>query len=79
MSQGYGTLSALLPSVGTGAPITVEDDAEFIRSRILLPVLDLEKHDEIFISYPYSGIPASAHGKYVSREYHSHPVCASST
>ena len=60
MSQGYGTLSALLPTVGTGAPVTAEDDAEFIRSRMLLPVLDIEKHDVIMISHSYSGMPASA-------------------
>ncbi len=60
MSQGYGALSALLPTVGTSAPVTAEDDAEFIRSRMLLPVLDLEKHDVIMISHSYSGMPASA-------------------
>ena len=60
MSQGYGALSALLPTIGTGAPVTAEDDAEYIRSRMLLPVLDLEKHDVIMISHSYSGMPASA-------------------
>lgn len=60
LSQGYGVLSALLPTVGTGAPITAEDDAEYIRSRMLLPVLDIEKHNVIMISHSYSGMPASA-------------------
>ena len=60
MCQGYGTLSALLPTVGTSAPVTAEEDAEFIRSRMLLPVLDIEKHDVIMISHSYSGMPASA-------------------
>ena len=60
LSHGYGCLSALLPTVGTSAPVTVEDDTEYIRSRMLLPVLDLEYHDVIVISHSYSGIPASA-------------------
>lgn len=60
LSQGYGVLSALLPTVGTSALVTAEDDAEYIRSRMLLPVLDIEKHDVIMISHSYSGMPASA-------------------
>lgn len=60
LSQGYGVLSALLPTVGTGAHVTVADDAEYIRSRMLLPVLDNEKHNVILISHSYSGLPASA-------------------
>ena len=60
MSQGYGALSALLPTVGTSAPVTAQEDADFIRSRMLLPVLDIEKHDVIMISHSYSGMPASA-------------------
>ena len=59
-SQGYGVLSALLPTVGTGLPITAADDAEYIRSRMLLPVLDIEKRDVVIISHSYSGMPASA-------------------
>ena len=54
MSQGYGALSALLPTVGTSAPVTAQEDADFIRSRMLLPVLDIEKHDVIIISHSYS-------------------------
>ncbi|KAL8900041.1 MAG: hypothetical protein Q9207_005889 [Kuettlingeria erythrocarpa] len=60
LSAGYGVLSALLPTVGTSANVTVEDDTEYIRSRMLLPVLDLENHDVIMISHSYSGMPASA-------------------
>ena len=60
LSEGYGVLSGLLPTVGTGANVTVEDDTEYIRSRMLLPVLDLENHNVIMISHSYSGIPASA-------------------
>lgn len=60
LSEGYGVLSAMLPTVGTGANVTVEDDTEYIRSRMLLPVLDLENHDVIMISHSYSSMPASA-------------------
>lgn len=60
LCQGYGALSALLPTVGTSEPVTLEDDTEFIRSRMLLPVLDIEKHDVIIVSFSYSGLPASA-------------------
>ena len=60
LSQGYGALSALLPTVGATSPVTAEDDAEYIRSRLLLPVLDMEKHDVIMISHSYGGMPASA-------------------
>ena len=60
LSEGYGVLSALLPTVGNSAPVTAEDDAEYIRSRMLVPVLDIEKHNVIMISHSYSGMPASA-------------------
>ncbi|KAL8677361.1 MAG: hypothetical protein Q9186_006196 [Xanthomendoza sp. 1 TL-2023] len=60
LSEGYGVLSALLPTVGTGADVTVEDDSEYVRSRMLLPILDIEKHDVIMISHSYGGLPASA-------------------
>ncbi|KAL9026021.1 MAG: hypothetical protein Q9196_005254, partial [Gyalolechia fulgens] len=60
LCQGYGALSALLPTVGTTEPVTIDDDTEYIRSRMLLPVLDIEKHDVIIVSFSYSGLPASA-------------------
>ncbi|KAL8861957.1 MAG: hypothetical protein Q9178_001827 [Gyalolechia marmorata] len=60
LSEGYGVLSALLPTIGTGASVTVEDDTEYIRSRMLLPVLDIEHRDVIMVSHSYSGMPASA-------------------
>ncbi|OJJ42777.1 hypothetical protein ASPZODRAFT_124743 [Penicilliopsis zonata CBS 506.65] len=59
-SAGYGALSALLPSVGSRDPITASDDAEYVRSRMLLPVLDVGQQDVILISHSYSGMPASA-------------------
>ena len=63
LSQGYGVISALLPTLGTSSPVTIDDDAEFIRSRMLLPLLDGEKHNVIMISHSYSGVPASAAAK----------------
>lgn len=60
LSQGYGILSALLPTVGATSPVTAEDDVEYIRSRMLLPVLDMEGHDVIMISHSYGGMPGSA-------------------
>lgn len=59
-SKGYGVYTGLLPSVGATSPITVSDDAEYVRSRLLLPILDIEKHDVIVICHSYSGVPASA-------------------
>ena len=60
LGQGYGALSALLPTVGATSPVTAEDDAEYVRSRMLLPILDIEEHDVIMISHSYGGMPASA-------------------
>ena len=60
-SKGYPTLATASPSTLYGSePVSAEDDAEFIRKRMLLPVLDLEKHDVILIMHSYSGIPGSA-------------------
>ncbi|ODH52292.1 hypothetical protein GX48_01610 [Paracoccidioides brasiliensis] len=57
---GYPTYSALLPSVGASARVSVEDDATFIRDRMLLPILEFEEHDIILILHSYSGVPGSA-------------------
>jgi hypothetical protein len=59
-SKGYGAYTGLLPSVGATEPVTASDDAEYVRSRLLLPILDIEKHDVIVICHSYSGIPTSA-------------------
>lgn len=67
LCQGYGALSALLPTAGTTENITIEDDAEYIRSRMLFPVLDLEKHDVVIVSFSYGGIPASAAARGLSK------------
>ena len=60
LCQGYGVLSALLPTVGATATVTAQDDTDYVRSRMLLPVLDIEKHDVIVVSHSYGGMPASA-------------------
>ncbi|KAL8654427.1 MAG: hypothetical protein Q9226_003440 [Calogaya cf. arnoldii] len=60
LNAGYRVLSAMLQTVGTRANVTVEDDTEYIRSRMLLPVLDIEYHDVIMISHSYGSMPASA-------------------
>ena len=63
-SKGYGTLSALLPSTGSNAPpVTAQDDTDYVRSRMLLPVLDVEEHNVILITHSYSGMPGSAAAK----------------
>jgi Alpha/beta hydrolase family len=58
--KGYGAFTSLLPSVGATGPVTATDDADYVRDRLLLPILDVEGHDIILISHSYSGIPASA-------------------
>jgi len=59
-SKGYPTLSSLLPTTGTGAKVTAQDDADYIRSHMILPVLDIEKHDVILVMHSYSGMPGGA-------------------
>lgn len=59
-SAGYPTSSALLPSVGNSAKITLEDDMTYIRDRLILPYLDLEGRDVILVMHSYSGVPGSA-------------------
>ena len=60
-SQGWPTQSALLPSTGTyGKESTAENDVIFIRTHMLLPVLDVEKHNVILLLHSYSGMPGSA-------------------
>lgn len=57
---GYPTFSALLPSVGATEKVTVEDDAKYIRDRMIIPVLDYEEHDVIVLFHSYSSLPGSA-------------------
>ncbi|PVH96492.1 hypothetical protein DM02DRAFT_687626 [Periconia macrospinosa] len=57
---GYPTFSGLLPSVGASKKVTIKDDMDFIRERMILPILDIEQRDIILIMHSYSGIPGSA-------------------
>ncbi|KAI0890978.1 hypothetical protein F4806DRAFT_484218 [Annulohypoxylon nitens] len=59
-SKGYPTLSALLPSTGSSENVTAYDDTEYVLKRMLLPVLDVEKHNVILVTHSYSSIPGSA-------------------
>lgn len=68
MKAGYGALSSMLPSAATGAKVTVEDDAEYIRNRMILPVLDNEEHDVVLFCHSYSSLPGSAAALGLSKE-----------
>lgn len=61
-SRGYPTLSALLPSTGPaiGSNVTAQDDTDYVRERMLLPILDTEEHDVIMVMHSYGGLPGSA-------------------
>ena len=68
-SKGYATFSAPLPSTGpaNGDPVSVDDDATYVRSRMLLPILDVEKHNVVLIMPSYSGLPGSAAAQGLSK------------
>ena len=57
---GYPTFSSTLPSLGATAKVTAEDDAQYVREKMLIPVLDHEEHDVIILTHSYSSIPGSA-------------------
>ncbi|KAH7348266.1 hypothetical protein BKA66DRAFT_601315 [Pyrenochaeta sp. MPI-SDFR-AT-0127] len=57
---GYPTYSALLPSVGSSGKVTTQDDMDYIRERMILPILEHEEHDVILVMHSYSGVPGSA-------------------
>jgi hypothetical protein len=59
-TRGYPTFSALFPSTGSGKNIIVQDDVDYVRERMLLPILDTEEHDVIMVMHSYSGVPGSA-------------------
>lgn len=40
--------------------MTAQDDADYVLKRMLLPVLDVEKHNVILVTHSYSSIPGSA-------------------
>lgn len=50
----------MLPSVGGTGKITIEEDAQYIRERMILPILDIANHDVIVLMHSYAGAPGSA-------------------
>jgi hypothetical protein len=60
LSAGYPVLTALLPSVGAAGKVTVQDDAEYVRNKMLIPVLDYEERDVVMLMHSYSSVPGSA-------------------
>lgn len=64
---GFPTFSAVLPSVGATRNVTVEDDTEYVRNSMLIPILDHEERDVVLVSHSYGGIPASAAAKGLSK------------
>lgn len=67
LSAGYPVFSALLPSVGAAGNVTVENDTEYIRNKMLIPVLDHEEHDVVLFMHSYSSVPGSAAVKGLSK------------
>lgn len=61
LKAGYGAVSSCLPSLGTmhGAKVTIEDDSNYIRDHLVLPILENEERDVIIIGHSYSSLPAS--------------------
>jgi hypothetical protein len=57
--SGYPVFSAPLPSVGATGNVTVADEAEFIRNKMLLPVLDIEERNVVLLMHSYSSVPGS--------------------
>ncbi|OAL07687.1 hypothetical protein IQ06DRAFT_208888 [Phaeosphaeriaceae sp. SRC1lsM3a] len=64
LQAGYPVLTALLPTLAATGPVTIDDDASYIRDRMLLPVLDYEERDVVLLMHSYGSVPgsASAHG-----------------
>jgi len=60
LTRGYPAYSAILPSTGSNKNVTTQDDADYIREHMLLPLLDTEQHDIIMVMHSYSGVPGSA-------------------
>lgn len=57
---GYPVFTALLPSVGAADQISVQDDSEYVRNKMILPVLDHEERDVVLLMHSYSSAPGSA-------------------
>ena len=62
MESGYGVLSSLLPSSGVldGARGTLDDDAAYIRNRLVRPMLGNEARDVILLCHSAGALPGSA-------------------
>lgn len=60
---GYPVFLALLPSIGAAGKVSAEDDTEYVRNNMLIPVLDHEEHDVIIVMHSYSSVPSSAAAK----------------
>jgi hypothetical protein len=65
---GYPVFSALLPSVGVADKVSVADDAEYVRNKMILPVLDHEERDVVLVMHSYSSAPGSAAATGLGRE-----------
>jgi hypothetical protein len=63
LKAGYPVFSALLPSVGATAEVSAQEDTEYVRNNMLIPVLDHEEHDIILVMHSYSSVPGSAAAK----------------
>ncbi|KAH7136014.1 hypothetical protein B0J11DRAFT_611854 [Dendryphion nanum] len=63
LCAGYPVFSALLPSVGAAGQVSVEHDTEYVRNKMILPVLDHEEHDVILVMHSYSSVPGGAAAK----------------
>ncbi|KAE8327203.1 hypothetical protein BDV39DRAFT_205335 [Aspergillus sergii] len=46
---GYGATAGLLPSIGAQGEVTAADNADYVRNRLILPILDLANQDVILI------------------------------
>ena len=55
-TSGYATMTDGLASTGQYERISIEDDAEYIRSKMLLPILEVENHNVILVTHSYSGM-----------------------
>lgn len=64
---GYPTFSSALPTLGATDKVTAEDDARYVRDRMIIPVLDHEEHDVILFTHSYSSIPGSAAVEHLSK------------
>jgi hypothetical protein len=61
-------LTALLPSVGAADQVSVQDDADYIRNKMILPVLDYEERNVVLLMHSYSSAPGSAAASGLGRE-----------